>query len=141
MVTGTWLLFSHILGMSSSHLTNIFQRGSNHQPVLFGCLFLLFGFRKLYYVIFLFGFGRHMEINYRIWIWWVYEKLGEHADILHVYIYINTQSSKWVTVTVSGSDVVYPGGGIKVIAVDLIWIWRLSKDYPYIIQKLSIDYR
>ena len=25
-------LFSHILGMSSSQLTNIFQRGSNHQP-------------------------------------------------------------------------------------------------------------
>ena len=38
----------------------------------------------------------------------------------YMYIYINTQSSKWVTVTVSGSDVVYPGGGIKVIAVDLI---------------------
>ena len=28
-------LFSHILGMSSSQLTNIFQRGSNHQPVSF----------------------------------------------------------------------------------------------------------
>ena len=26
-------LFSHILGKSSSQLTNIFQRGSNHQPV------------------------------------------------------------------------------------------------------------
>ena len=31
---GTWILFSHILGMSSSQLSNIFQRGSNHQPVL-----------------------------------------------------------------------------------------------------------
>ena len=37
----TWLvgglehfLLSHILGMSSSQLTNICQRGSNHQPVL-----------------------------------------------------------------------------------------------------------
>ena len=28
-----WILFSHILGMSSSQLTNIFQRGWNHQPV------------------------------------------------------------------------------------------------------------
>ena len=27
VVTGTWLLFSHILGMSSSQLTHIFQRG------------------------------------------------------------------------------------------------------------------
>ena len=35
--TGWWFgchfLFSHRLGMSSSQLTNIFQRGSNHQPV------------------------------------------------------------------------------------------------------------
>ena len=32
-MTGTWLLYFPIhLGMSSSHLTNIFQRGSNHQP-------------------------------------------------------------------------------------------------------------
>ena len=35
-VTGWWfgchILFSHILGISSSQLTNIFQRGSNHQP-------------------------------------------------------------------------------------------------------------
>ena len=30
---GTSILFSHILGMSSSQLTSIFQRGSNHQPV------------------------------------------------------------------------------------------------------------
>ena len=33
---GTWILFSHILGLSSSHLTfdfHIFQTGSNHQPV------------------------------------------------------------------------------------------------------------
>ena len=29
---GTSILFSHILGMSSSQLTNIFQRDSNHQP-------------------------------------------------------------------------------------------------------------
>ena len=33
-------LFSHILGMSSSQLTNIFQRGSNHQPAHF-FLFLI----------------------------------------------------------------------------------------------------
>ena len=26
------VIFFHILGMSSSQLTNIFQRGSNHQP-------------------------------------------------------------------------------------------------------------
>ena len=30
---GTWPLFSHILGMSSSQLTDIFQRKWNHQPV------------------------------------------------------------------------------------------------------------
>ena len=32
VVTGTWLLFSHILGMLSSQLTHIFQVGWNHQP-------------------------------------------------------------------------------------------------------------
>ena len=31
---GTSILFSHILGISSSQLTNIFQRGSNHQPAM-----------------------------------------------------------------------------------------------------------
>ena len=31
-MTGTWLLFFYILGMSSFQLTNIFQRGWNHQP-------------------------------------------------------------------------------------------------------------
>ena len=30
------VLFSHILGISSSQLTNIFQRGSNHQPDING---------------------------------------------------------------------------------------------------------
>ena len=30
---GTWLLFFNILGISSSQLTHISQRGSNHQPV------------------------------------------------------------------------------------------------------------
>ena len=36
VVTGTWLLFFHIFGMSSSQLTHIFQRGRlNHQPVTF----------------------------------------------------------------------------------------------------------
>ena len=31
---GTSILFSHLLGISSSQLTNSFQRCSNHQPVL-----------------------------------------------------------------------------------------------------------
>ena len=31
---GTWNLLFHLLGMSSSQLTNIFQRGWNHQPVM-----------------------------------------------------------------------------------------------------------
>ena len=35
VVTGTWLLFSHIFGMSSSQLTHIFQRGWNHQPDIY----------------------------------------------------------------------------------------------------------
>ena len=37
LVGGDWNmtgLFSHILGMSSSQLTTIFQRASNHQPEL-----------------------------------------------------------------------------------------------------------
>ena len=29
-----WILFSHILGISSSQLTHIFQKGSNHQPAM-----------------------------------------------------------------------------------------------------------
>ena len=32
VVTGTCLIFPFLLGMSSSQLTNMFQRGSNHQP-------------------------------------------------------------------------------------------------------------
>ena len=37
VVTGTWLLFSHILGISSSQLTNsnLFQRGRVQPPVIF----------------------------------------------------------------------------------------------------------
>jgi hypothetical protein len=33
---GTWLLFSHILGMSSSQLTHIFQRGRLKPPTRYG---------------------------------------------------------------------------------------------------------
>ena len=36
------LLFSHILGISSSQLTNIFQRGSNHQTDIFLYLIIIF---------------------------------------------------------------------------------------------------
>ena len=40
---GTWMLFFHILGMSSSQLTNNFQDVQNHQPVIYYMKFNWFG--------------------------------------------------------------------------------------------------
>ena len=53
-----FLAFSHILGISSSQLTNIFQRGSNHQPAM-TCYFS----HMVYNLLSLCGFSVQMIVK------------------------------------------------------------------------------
>ena len=72
----------YILGISSSQLTDIFQRGSNHQPVIYVGHIYVYICRKLYV-----GYIYICELHHNRISGW---KLYHTNDLLEViYLYIS----------------------------------------------------
>ena len=115
---GTWLLFFHILRMSSSQLTHSFQRGWNHQPVWIQTL------------------SEKVQKNLQIIVNYTPNTSWEGTWIHRVYIYIYIIIQVYIHIGISDICILYKWYGM--ILFNILFFWIQERGIPFLTNQRGI---